>query len=199
MKLRAALVLLGTLFIISLPFFHPIYADELEEIGKKIDELTKAREMSIAATKPLEGTLLDLEKQISSIQSQLSTISKNLTKKEKELSDLEFQISEEEDRLVYQQDVFEKRVRSYYIRSYSFVPFLFLFSSEGAQYATRELAYQQAAAGEDKRVIEEIVLSIQSLEEKKQEAKELKAKLESEKSRLAVLQQKLDTEAAFFR
>ena len=58
MKLRAALVLLGALFIISLPFFHPIYADELEEIGKKIDELTKSREMSIAATKPLEGTLL---------------------------------------------------------------------------------------------------------------------------------------------
>ena len=48
--------------ILSLFLIAPVFADEIEDLQKQIDELSKAREQSQAATKPLEGQLDSLKR-----------------------------------------------------------------------------------------------------------------------------------------
>src|SRR3990167_1464584 len=53
----------------------PVYADEIEDLQKQIDELNKQRELSVKATKPLEGQLDSLKRQLAQIQANLDTLS----------------------------------------------------------------------------------------------------------------------------
>lgn len=176
------------LFLILLPvIFTPrvTYADELSEITKKLEELNRAREMSIQATKPLEGTLAKLEQDLAGIRRRVGFVEEDLARKEKA-------IRQGEEELVQQKEVLEKRVRHFYIRSYLNLPFLVLFSKDKAADLTREIAYQQAVTAEDKRVITQIILQIKDWENKK-------ASLEGEQTRLAKIKEEIDKQAAFFR
>jgi len=48
-----------------------VRADEIEDLQKQINELSSAREQSVAATKPLEGQLSSLKRQLAQIQTSL--------------------------------------------------------------------------------------------------------------------------------
>src|SRR5215216_253095 len=78
-------LLIGLIFpLISIS----VYAeDEVEVLQKQIDELNKARTLSEAATKPLEGQLGSLKNQLVSIQKSLQTLSAKITQKEKDVQD----------------------------------------------------------------------------------------------------------------
>ena len=66
MKKVITLLLLIFLFLVA-NTYNPtsVFADEIEDLQKQINELNKARELSVVATKPLEGQLNSLKIQYS--------------------------------------------------------------------------------------------------------------------------------------
>lgn len=169
--------------LIFLVFLYPAYADELEDLQRQIEELNKARELSVKATKPLEGQLSSLERQLAQIQASLNRLSADIQGKQKEL-DLR------EDKIALQQALLEARVRSYYIRSYLTSPLLVILSSVNSGDLLRELAFRQAAAKEDRQFIIATTNEVIDLLTQKD-------KLEKDKARLANLQAQVDKNAGF--
>jgi peptidoglycan hydrolase CwlO-like protein len=161
----------------------PVRADEIEDLQKQIDELNKAREMSLAATKPLEGQLDGLKRQLAQIQASLQNLSNNIAKKEKDL-DLR------EEKLAYQQVLLSERVRSYYIRSYMTSPMVAILSSTGTGDLFRELTYRQTVTQEDQKVIADVTHQVVQLLTEKE-------KLEKDKASMASLQSQVDKNAGF--
>ena len=161
----------------------PVFADEIEDLQAQINELNKARELSVKATTPLEGQLDSLKRQLSQIQAGLANLSLNIQNKQKDL-DIR------EEKLVLQQALLEKRVRSYYIRSYLANPLLVILSSVQSGDLFRELSYRQSVAREDRRIIASISKEVLDLLTQKE-------KLEKDKAKLASFQAEVDKNAKF--
>lgn len=145
--------------------------DELDDINKQINELTLALSQSKAATAPLEA-------QIAGIKSRVAFIETDIVNKRKE-------IDNGYKNLAKQQTVLNHAIRNFYIKSYYNSPLLVFLSGTDATRITQVLAYQKAAADQDKAIITNIALSINSLQQKKKD-------LEDEQSRLADTKIKLD-------
>ena len=177
------------LFIIFLLIFSVIFiassvrADEIQDIQNQIDQLNKVRELSVKATKPLEGQLEGLQRQLAQIQASINGLTITINKKQKDL-DLR------EEKLALQQALLEKRVRQYYIRSYLTNPLLVILSSLHAGDLFRELSYRQTVAKEDRMIITSVTSEVIDLLTEK-------TKLEKDKSKLALLQAEVDKNAAF--
>lgn len=183
LKLTKILVIFFTLLLTTYCLLPTTFADEIEDLQREIDALNKAREMSVAATKPLEGQLDSLERQLQQIKVKLQTLTYTITQKEKDLQ-------VREDKLVLQQALLSSRVRSYYIHSYLDSPLLMLLSQSGSGDVFRELAYRQAATREDQRIISSVTEEMLSLLTQKD-------KLEKDKVSLAALQVQVDKNAEF--
>ncbi|MBI4098052.1 MAG: SpoIID/LytB domain-containing protein [Candidatus Levybacteria bacterium] len=145
--------------------------DELDDINKEINELTSVLNQSKAASAPLEQELTSIKSRVAFIETDIVRKQKDI---EKGYKDLERQT-----------DKLNLAIRNYYIKSYYNSPLLVFLSSATASEITQVLAYQKAAADQDKMIITNIALSINSLEEKK-------ANLTDEKKRLADTKIKLD-------
>lgn len=178
--LLISLVLVANSLFLAL---NPVKADEIEDLQKQIDELSKARELSEKATKPLEGQLDSLTRQLAQIQSRIDALSSSIRQKERDLK-------LREDKLVVQQALLESRVRSYYIKSFLTSPFIVILSSSGSGDLFRELSYRQAATKEDQRVISSVTTEMVDLISQKE-------KLEKDKASLAVAQVEVDKNADF--
>ncbi|HLC87780.1 MAG TPA: SpoIID/LytB domain-containing protein [Patescibacteria group bacterium] len=163
----------------------PVLADddEILALQKEIDKLNQARQMSLSATKPLEGQLENLQKQLIQIQYNIELLSQKIVKKEKDLDARTQKIAE-------QQALLEVRVRSYYIRSFLNSPLAIIFSQGDAGGIMRELSYRMATAREDQKVITSITEEITDLLVQKE-------KLEKDKVSLAGLQVEVDKNAGF--
>lgn len=156
------------------------YSDELDDISKKISDLTSQLSSSQRAVAPFQTQLVSLKKQLDGIAVQVTNIEYDLLQKKKI-------ILQGYADLATQKDTFNKTVRSYYIRNYLFSPLLIFLSSSDAQDATRLIAYQKKGAETDKAIITNIALKVVDLEEKRKA-------LEEEESRLQVMKGKLGTE-----
>lgn len=160
-----------------------VFADEIEDLQKQINELNHSRQLSVKATKPLEGQLDSLKLQLTQIQSSIDTLSASIRVKQKDLD-------AREEKLAFQQALLEKRVKAYYIRSYLTDPLIVILSSIGAGDLFRELSYRQSVAKEDRSIISSITSEVVSLFTQKE-------KLEKDKIRLAALQAEVDKNASF--
>ncbi|OGE31386.1 hypothetical protein A3C59_02965 [Candidatus Daviesbacteria bacterium RIFCSPHIGHO2_02_FULL_36_13] len=170
--------------LLAIPYWlNPTLADEIEDLQKQINELNKARELSVNATKPLEGQLEGLERQLAQIQATINNLSANIKNKQKEL-DIR------EDKIALQQALLEKRVRAYYIRSYLTDPLMVILSSIQAGDLFRELSYRLTIAREDRQIIASVTSEVVDLLTQKN-------KLEKDKKSLAVLQADVDKNADF--
>lgn len=156
-------------------------SDELDDINKKINDLTAAMNMSIKATQPLESELNRLKAQIADIKKQVSFIENDIASKKKNI-DAGYK------NLAKQQTLLNKSVRNFYIKSYYNSPFVLFLQSSSASEITQLLAYQKAQADQDKAIITNIALSIGDLETKK-------ANLENEQTRLTALKANLDEQS----
>lgn len=186
-QILTVLKVLIVFFILSVITYNlslSVKADEIADLQKQIDELNKSRELSVNATKPLEGQLGALERQLAQIQASLNTIASNIKLKQQELD-------VREEKIALQQALLETRVRAYYIRSFWSSPFLVIFSAVRSGDLFRDLSYRQAATKEDRQVITSITDEVLNLLNEKE-------KLEKDKSRLAVLQADVDKNAKFF-
>ncbi|HUV46754.1 MAG TPA: SpoIID/LytB domain-containing protein [Candidatus Bathyarchaeia archaeon] len=173
-----------------LPWLHVgklqvVYADELEDIARQIEELAKARQQSVDATKPLEEELDRLDAKLKSVQA-------GLKKAEENIVALEKSITQREKDFERQYVILAERVGSYYKNLRGPSKFLTLLSSQTASVLTKDLAYRQMMADEDKKIISNISQDLLTLENDKK-------KVEEDKIRLAELQTKTDEQVAFFQ
>jgi SpoIID/LytB domain protein len=157
--------------------------NDLDQLQRCSDQLTKSLQLSVNATKPLEGQLQSLKIQLAQIQNKLVVLSNNITQKEKD-------IKLREDKLVTQQALLTQRVRSYYIRSYSSLPLIVILSSGGSGDLFRELSYRQAATREDQSIITEVTADMLDIITQKE-------KLEKDKAALALMKIEVDKNATF--
>lgn len=173
-------LLLITCYLLLVTF---VQADEVDDLQKQIDELNKQRELSVAATKPLEGQLESLKKQLDQIKINLVSLSQKIIQKEKDLN-------AREEKLAQQEALLEARIRAYYIRSYYTNPLVVILSSQSSANIFRDLSYRLAATKEDQKVIGSVTSEIHDLVTQKE-------KLEKDKATLARLQVQVDTNAKF--
>lgn len=145
--------------------------DELDEINKQIEDLTKALNQSKDATTPLEDQVASIRGRITFIENDVAIKEQNI---EKGYEDLEKQTDE-----------LNLAIRNYYIKSYYNSPILIFLSGNDASTITQILAFQKATANQDKEIITNIALTLNDLEKKK-------ANLEDEKVRLASAKTNLD-------
>jgi len=186
LSMRKILLLLFFLIftLLAIPYtLVPTYADEIEDLQKQIDVLNHARELSVNATKPLEGQLESLQRQLVQIQASIDNLVAGIAQKQKDLD-------VREDKLALQQALLEQRVRAYYIRSYLADPLLVILSSMQSGDLFRELSYRQSVTREDRQIISSITAEVVDLLTQKE-------KLEKDKARLAVMQAEVDKNAKF--
>lgn len=196
-------VWLASFFVFLMLFFslqNFVFADEWEDIEKKLEELKKARELSENATKPLESRVADLTKTINGVKASIVKVEGQVAQKQKELKELQEQIATTETQLGDQKKEFEGRVENYYISSHSSSPFYAMISAqEDMGDVMRRLAYREAVIEEEKRYMRAVGAAIQALYEDKGKAEELARQLESEKSRLASVKKKTEEESNFLQ
>ena len=84
-KKIVAVSLIFLSLLLTTNYLLPIVnADEIEDLQKQIDELNHARQLSVSATKPLEGQLESLKRQLDQIQVNLDNLSLNIQQKQKD-------------------------------------------------------------------------------------------------------------------
>lgn len=159
-------LVIGLLFSINVAL-----GDELDDINKQIADLTASLNQSKAATAPLEKQLNDIKQRVAFIETDLVRKQTEIEKGYKDLAK--------------QQGILNQAIRNYYIKSYYNSPLLIFLSGTDATQITRILAYQKAAADQDKQIITNIALTINNLQQRKKD-------LENEQVKLADTKAKLD-------
>lgn len=174
------IVLFFLLIIHHSSFITLIRADEVDDLQQLINVLNKAREQSVAATKPLVGQLDSLKRQLAQIQVSLQILSSKITQKEKDLD-------VRKEKLAQLLAIFNQRVQKDYKSGFELNPFAIIF---GAQGKLSEKLLSLAAINENHKIINSI----------SDEAADLltqKEKLEKDKSKMAILQADVDKNATF--
>ncbi len=164
-------------------FWRQAWADDCD-INCQLEELRRAREQSINATKPLESELKRLKQRLNSIIA-------GLNKAKDDLRALEASIAQREEAFSVQYALLSERVLSYYKASRAPSTFLVLFTSGPSGNLARDLFYRGVAVDRDKDLIAQISQDLIQLETDKK-------KVEADRVRLADLQAKVDKEAKFF-
>jgi len=179
------LVILLSLLLMGLFSWKFVQAiDPLDDLGRQIEELSRVREQSMAATKPLEAELSRLE-------SKLAGITNSIDKAKQELRKLELSTLEREGDFVVQYALLSERVASVYKASRMPSSFFILLSSGASSGTIKDIFYRKVVADRDKSIISDIGEDLIQLERDKR-------KVEADKVLLAELQVKVDKEAAFF-
>ncbi len=184
------------IFAVSLLIFSirilPVHAQEcvstcsdLADCEKKIAECKRAWELMEKAKKPHEDNLRKMEADLDNFQKRIKHIETELQIKEKE-------IVKGEETLGEQEELLERRVRHFYIRSHYNNSLVTFFARNDIASFLREFAYQQAVTNENKKVISEVAVYIKKLEIRKQT-------LENEKKTLASLKAETDRMVAGVR
>ncbi len=196
MKFKAVLII--SLFIfVGLFFTTSIFAvSESDCLNKSVSELSQG-DMDecinvilpriAAAYAPAQeknkAELANLKKQIDSLNQRVSSISN-------QLKQTELEIGQREEDLAFTSEIFEEKISNDYRRRRLYDPITPFLVSDSAADAFRENAYQQMAADEDRKTIEEYGNKLSSLKSDKES-------LEKNKISLASLQKKVSEDAKF--
>jgi len=156
-----------------------------EDCQQKIKECQEIISAYTPAQTKNKETLAALEKQLDNLE-------KLIKAAEGQIKKLEGEIFNRAVELEYQREIFNARVRNYYIRSQQLSPFLLFLASENANLLTRELSYRLAVANEDKKVIIKIASELAKLEQDKE-------KLAQNKAWLAKSKEAVGKQASFLR
>ncbi len=157
---------------------QPVFSDELDDINKKLSELQSALSSSQKATAPLESQLNNLQKQLKGIEDRVAYVERDLLQKKKFIDQGYLELDKNKS-------IFNKTVRSYYIKSYFLSPLLIFVSQADAADITRIIIYQKRDADRDKETITSIALKLVDLEARREKLEEEEAKLVSIKEKLA--------------
>jgi SpoIID/LytB domain protein len=159
--------------------------DEIDVIGRQIEELQKAKQLSEEATKPLEAELNKLNAKLQNTQALIDQAKKNLII-------LQLNIEQREKDFDVQYQLLARNVEQYYKKLRAPSAFYFLLSSQTASNLVKEIFYGLAVSDDQKNLIAKITKEILNLEKDKK-------KVELDQKRLAAWQVQLDEQASFFR
>ncbi len=140
----------------------------IDECQRKITECQKLLELSVAATKPHEEKVKELEKDMAAIDANMKSLANQVEAKKKE-------ISEDETKLAARQVFLETQIRDFYKKDFqSGLEYLFatLFTGSNVGETLSFLAYRQSLINDEKRLISSIVLEITDLSESKRKLEE---------------------------
>lgn len=118
------------------------YDCQIAELQREYDARKDAHEKNKTSLAQYEKELADTNKKLAAIENNL----KNLEK----------QIEDREVDLAFQQELLAARVKSFYINRQKFSPFLLLLFSNNAEELTRQLAFRQQVANQDRSMIENL-------------------------------------------
>jgi len=149
-----------------------------EDCQQKIRECEEIINAYTPAQTKNKETLTRLERQLGNLEKLIKVA-------EGQIKRLEEEIFNRAVELEYQREIFNARVRSYYIRSQQLSPFLIFLASESAGSLTRELSYRLTIANEDKKVIIKIASELAKLEQDKEKLAQNKAWLAKSKENTA--------------
>lgn len=182
MKRVAVLISLTVLILLS---FHLVArADEIDEINKKIEDLSRVSNEIGRATETNEQTFAKLNQQLDSIKNQVTGLEKEIAKKEAE-------VKTGGEILLYQKTLLNERARSYYKNiNKATLSLMSLLVTENLSVSLQNFFYEKSLADEDRQTIIKIVLYIKNLEEKKKN-------LEKERERLNAVKKKVDEQSIF--
>ncbi|MEK9169488.1 MAG: SpoIID/LytB domain-containing protein, partial [Patescibacteria group bacterium] len=153
------------LLMMFLPFLISVKADEIDDINNAINSLKKDLSSK-------EVNYQSLSVKLNEIKSKIGNLEQEIVKKELE-------VKKGEQVLVYQQELLNERVKSYYKNvNKSSTLFLSVLVADDLSTSLRKIFYQKTIVDEDKKTIIKIVLYVKNLEE-------IKRQLEIEKSGLA--------------
>ncbi len=165
-------------FLFSVPAIH---ADELDDVTKKISDLTTALTSSKQASAPLESQLNAMQKQITEIKGRIGAIEHDIVTKKTSIEKTYTELSGQQEKL-------NAAVKDYYVKSYYNSPLVIFLSATSASEITQQLTYQKALTDRDKEIMTNMALTLSDLEQKKKN-------LESEEKRLAVAKAALDEQS----
>jgi SpoIID/LytB domain protein len=185
-EIRIKQLLLGLLVgLMVIAFSRNILAlDPVEELQQQINDLAHLKEMSEAATTPLE-------KELANIKARVATIKRELAAAELETKHLEGDIEARELQLDAQFQYLTARVRSYYKLSRQFSPLVTFLSAPSAAGLTKQLNYRVTAVDQDKNVILRTTKDLLKLESDKKA-------LDARKTKMALLRIQFEGSASFF-
>lgn len=155
----------------------------INSLKEAADRLNNNLQLSINATKPLEGQVESMKVQLTNIQAQINSITATIAQKEEDLK-------LREDKLATQQVLLNTRIRAYYIRSFLTSPLLVIFSPSNSSDLFQELTYSQATTKEDQQVISSVTNEMLNILQEKDQ-------LEKDKTSLASVQAQVDKNMAF--
>lgn len=189
-QLCLVLLLIGCVVTILsgsvLPNFAPlVFADEVDDLQKQINELENLKKLSENATKPLEA-------EVKSLENRIATARSSIVKAKKEAEELSSQIEQKEADLAVQYQIFSRRVAQQYKRLRTFSPITLVLASDSAADLSKDLAYRESVKNQDNQFIKAIGDDIRGLQEDK-------ARLEKNQIQLAALEKQLDEQADFFQ
>jgi peptidoglycan hydrolase CwlO-like protein len=185
MPIRKIAILLSS-FVLAITLVFSLtppssQADELDDINKQLAQLNDDLNKSVAATKPLESQLKNMQKQLDGIKGQIAAIEADMVVKKRDIDNGYKKLADKEK-------ILSKTIRDYYVKSYYDSPFLILFSLDTATDVTQALAYQRAKTRQDKAIITNIALSLTDLERKK-------ASLEQQQKSLTIAKASIDEQS----
>lgn len=159
--------------------------DSIESLQKQINDLQHLKELSEAATVPLE-------KEVASITSRIAGIKKDLAAADVETQRLQGDIEARSLQLDAQYRYLAARVRSYYKLSRQFSPLMTLLAAPTAAGFTRQLTYRTSVVDQDKSIITTTTQELIKLEQDKKA-------LEARKAKLASLRAQFEANVVFFQ
>ncbi len=161
-----------------------VYADELEDINKKLDELQKSLQSSVQATTNNEQEMNKLNSQLEGIKAQVSKIEQDILVKEKEIAKGDAQLKK-------QKELLDTRIASYYKnKGKANNALLQVLVTDNLTLFLKQFTYQQSLLEDDRTTIIRIVSMVRELEEKK-------ANLESEQKRLIPIKEQIAKQSEF--
>lgn len=159
--------------------------DPVDDLQQQIDELEKLKNLSEAATTPLEKEVANLQAKINSARAGIDTAKQEVVRVGKD-------IEKREVDLALQYQILSIRVHDQYKRQRLVSsPFIFLSQSTAGE-LTKDLAYRESVQAQDQRLIATISSDISQLESDRKA-------LEERQQVLAKLETQLDSQAAFFK
>jgi len=164
---------------------HFVRAEEsIESLQAQINELQHLKELSEAATTPLE-------KEVSSITAKITKIKNELALADLETKHLEGDIESRGLQLDAQFSYLAARVKSYYKLSRQFSPLVTFLSSGTASGLTRSLTYRTSVVDQDKTIIMSTTETLLKLQQDK-------AALDKRKNQLALMKTQFQSTMTFF-
>lgn len=178
-------ILVGLIALRQAQGFTSVQAeDSIESLQQQINDLQHLKELSEAATTPLE-------KEVATIKTKMAGIKRDLAAADAETQHLEGSIEARELQLEAQYKYLAARVRSFYKLSRQFSPLVTFLAAPSASGFTKQLTYRTSAVDQDKSIITTTTQDLLKLEADKKA-------LEARKAKLASLRLQFEANVKFF-